>query len=189
MDAERIREQWAEIDRLNQRLHGITVLKGVEVDILERGGLDLDDDTLAEADWVMASIHYGQKPVARADHPPGSRCPGQSPRLRLCPSDRPHVKQAEALRDRHGRGDAAAAKHGKMLELNAHPVRLDLDDVACAVAKGYGIPVVISTDSHRVEGLAAMRYGILQARRGGLEKADVANTRTWPQVKKMLWRT
>jgi DNA polymerase (family 10) len=75
-----------------------------------------------------------------------------------------------------------------MLELNAHPLRLDLDDVACAAAKNLGIPAVISTDSHRPEGLAAMRYGILQARRGGLTKADAANTRTWPQLKKMLGR-
>ena len=60
LDAQRIRQQWAEIDKLNERLRGIVVLKGVEVDILERGGLDLDDDVLAEADWVLASIHYGQ---------------------------------------------------------------------------------------------------------------------------------
>jgi DNA polymerase (family 10) len=82
----------------------------------------------------------------------------------------------------------AARQHGKMLELNAHPLRLDLDDVACAAAKSLGIPVVISTDSHRPEGLAAMRYGVLQARRGGLTKHDVANTRTWPQLRKMLGR-
>jgi len=82
----------------------------------------------------------------------------------------------------------AARDHGKMLELNAHPQRLDLDDLACAAAKRYGIPIVISTDSHRVDGLAAMRYGVLQARRGGLTKQDVANTRTWPQLKKLLGR-
>ncbi len=73
-----------------------------------------------------------------------------------------------------------------MLELNAHPMRLDLDDVACAAAKSHGIPIVISTDAHQTEGLDAMRYGVLQARRGGLTKADVANTRTWPQLKKRI---
>ena len=82
----------------------------------------------------------------------------------------------------------AARDNGKMLELNAHPLRLDLDDLACAAAKSHGIPVVISTDSHRVEGLLAMRYGVLQARRGGLTKADVANTRSWAQVQKLLGR-
>jgi DNA polymerase (family 10) len=188
MDAEQIRRQWAEIDQLNKRLHGITVLKGVEVDILERGGLDLDDDVLAEADWVMASVHYGQNQsreqitrrvvealanpyVSAFAHPTG----------RMLNKRKPYEIDMEAVM-------RAAAQHGKMLELNAHPMRLDLDDVACAAAKGYGIPVVISTDSHRVEGLAAMRYGVLQARRGGLTKADVANTRTWPQVQRLLGR-
>ena len=70
------------------------------------------------------------------------------------------------------------------MELNAHPMRLDLDDVACAAAKNYGIPIVISTDAHSPNGLGVMRFGVLQARRGGLTKEDVANTRPWPQMKK-----
>ena len=73
-----------------------------------------------------------------------------------------------------------------MMELNAHPMRLDLDDVACAAAKNYGVPIVISTDAHSVNGLDAMRFGVLQARRGGLTREDVANTRTWPQLKRLL---
>jgi DNA polymerase (family X) len=67
-------------------------------------------------------------------------------------------------------------------------VRLDLDDVACAAAKGRGVPIVISTDSHSPDGLEAMCCGVQQARRGGLTPADVANTRDWPQVKKLLAR-
>ncbi|MGD0899202.1 MAG: PHP domain-containing protein, partial [Thermoguttaceae bacterium] len=188
LDAARIREQWAEIDRLNRRTEGITILKGVEVDILERGGLDLPDDVLAEADWVVASIHYGQNQsreqitrrvigalenphVAVFAHPTG----------RMLNKRKPYEIDQDAVM-------RAARDHGKMLELNAHPLRLDLDDVACAAAKNLGIPVVISTDSHRPEGFLAMRYGILQARRGGLTRRDVANTRTWPQLKKMLGR-
>ena len=188
LDGDQLRQQWAEIDKLNKRLSGITVLKGVEVDILERGGLDLPDDVLAEADWVVASVHYGQKQsreqitgrvldalqnpfVSAIAHPTG-----------------PNAVGAEALRDRHGSGDASRRDNGKMLELNAHPQRLDLDDVACAAAKSYGIPIVISTDAHRPDGLDAMRCGVQQARRGGLTKADVANTRTWPQIKKLLQR-
>ena len=73
-----------------------------------------------------------------------------------------------------------------MLELNAHPMRLDLDDVACAAAKSHGVPIVISTDAHSPDGLDVMRFGVLQARRGGLTKQDVANTRTWAQLKKLL---
>ena len=75
------------------------------------------------------------------------------------------------------------------MELNAHPARLDLDDVACAAAEDFGMPIVISTDAHRMDGLDAMRYGVQQARRGGLTAADVANTRTWPQLRKRLRQT
>jgi DNA polymerase (family X) len=186
LDGDKLRKQWTEIDRLNERLTGITVLKGVEVDILERGGLDLPDDVLAEADWVVASLHFGQKQsreqitarmldalqnpyVSVIGHPTG----------RMLLARNPYEIDMEAVM-------RAARDNHKMLELNAHPQRLDLDDVACAAAKGYGIPIVISTDSHRTEGLDAMRCGVQQARRGGLTKADVANTHTWAQIKKML---
>jgi DNA polymerase (family 10) len=188
LDGDRLRQQWAEIDKLNERLSGITVLKGIEVDILERGGLDLPDDVLAEADWVVASVHYGQQQsreqitgrvldalanphVSAIAHPTG----------RMLLQRKAYEIDMEAVM-------RAARDHGKMLELNAHPKRLDLDDVACAAAKGFGVPIVISTDSHRPEGLDAMRCGVQQARRGGLTKSDVANTRTWPQLKKMLGR-
>jgi DNA polymerase (family 10) len=188
LDAVRLRQEWAEIDDLNRRLKGITVLKGVEVDILERGGLDLDDDVLAEADWVAASIHYGQsqpgeqitrRVIGALENP--YVCALAHPTGRMLTKRKPYEIDLDAVMK-------AARDLGKMLELNAHPLRLDLDDLACAAAKNYGIPVVISTDSHRVEGLAAMRYGVLQARRGGLTKEDVANTRSWAQVKKMIGR-
>jgi DNA polymerase (family 10) len=75
-----------------------------------------------------------------------------------------------------------------MMELNANPARLDLDDVACAAANLYGIPIVINTDAHNIDGLNSMRYGVLQARRAGLTKHDIANTRTWAQMKKLIGR-
>jgi DNA polymerase (family 10) len=84
---------------------------------------------------------------------------------------------------------AAAKKHGKLLELNANPVRLDLNDVYCAAARQHGIPIVVNTDAHSPDELAVMRYGIVQARRGGLTKADVANTRSWAQLRKLVGRT
>ncbi|MHC4400008.1 MAG: DNA polymerase/3'-5' exonuclease PolX [Planctomycetota bacterium] len=186
LDDEGLRRQWAEIDELYEKLKGFTILKGIEVDILERGGLDLDDDVLSEADWVVASVHYGQ-------NQPRERITGRVVEA----LENPHVS---ALAHPTGRLlnrrnayeidlDAvlkAARDNGKMMELNSHPMRLDLDDVACAAAKNHGVPIVISTDAHNIDGLDALRFGVLQARRGGLTREDVANTRTWPQMKKLL---
>ena len=188
LDDARLREQWRQIDALNERLHGITVLKSVEVDILERGGLDISDDVLAEADYVVASLHYGhnqpreqitRRAIERLENP--HVCTLGHPTGRMLLERKPYQIDRDAV-------IKAAADNGKFLELNAHPKRLDLDDVACAAAKDHGVPIVISTDAHRPDGLDVMRYGILQARRGGLTKKDVVNTRTWPQVKKMLGR-
>ena len=186
LNAERLLAQWQAIDRLPKKWRNFHILKGIEVDILEAGGLDLPDEILREADWVVASVHFGQNQpreqitrrmiealqnpyVCAIAHPTG--------RLLL---ERPayEVDLDAVLR--------AARDYGKMMELNAHPRRLDLDDVACAAAKAYGVPIVISTDAHSINGLDAMRYGILQARRGGLTKRDVVNTRSWRDLKKFL---
>ena len=186
LTAAALRRQWAEIDKLNKRLKGFKLLKGVEVDILERGGLDLDDDLLSEADWVVASVHYGQnqsrdkitrRVVEALENPHVSAIAHPTGRL---------LNQRKAYEIDLDTVLKAARDQGKMMELNAHPMRLDLDDVACAAAKNYGVPIVISTDAHNVSGLEAIRFGVLQARRGGLTGEDVANTRTWRQLKKLL---
>ncbi len=186
LNAERLRRQWAEIDKLNRRLKGITVLKGVEVDILEAGGLDLDDDVLAEADWIVASLHYGQnqsreritgRVIEALENPHVSAI--AHPTGRMLMRRKAYEIDMEAVLK-------AARANGKMMELNSHPIRLDLDDVACAAAKNHGVPIVISTDAHRIEGLDAMRYGVQQARRAGLTKDDVANTLSWAKLKKIL---
>jgi DNA polymerase (family 10) len=186
LDAGRLRRQWTQIDRLNERLEGITILKGVEVDILERGGLDLSDDVLAQADWVVASVHFGQnqsreqitrRVVGALENP--YVCAIAHPTGRLINQRKAYEIDLEAVL-------RAARDCGKMMELNAHPKRLDLDDIACAIAKNFGVPIVISTDAHTINGLDAMRYGVLQARRGGLTKDDVANTRTLTQLRKLL---
>ncbi len=188
LDAKRLRKQWKAIDRLNQQVQGIRVLKGIELDILEDGRLDLPDDVLAEADWVVCSIHYGQNQprekiterlLGAIEHPNTSAI--AHPTGRLINRRQPYDVDLEAVM-------RAAAKHKKLLELNANPMRLDLDDVACAAAKAHGVYVVLGTDAHSAHDLDKMRYGILQARRGGLTKADVANTRTWPQMKKLIGR-
>lgn len=188
LDGERLRKQWDEIDRLNATLDGFLVLKGVEVDILERGGLDLADDVLVRADWVVASVHYGQNQpreqiteriIGALENPYVSAI--AHPTGRLINRRKSYEVDLEAVFQ-------AAHKHGKLMELNANPARLDLDDVACAAAKRHGIPIVISTDAHSTDQLGVMRYGIIQARRAGLTKADVANTRTWKQMQKLVGR-
>jgi DNA polymerase (family X) len=187
LDPQRLLAQWEQIDRLNEQLgRGFTILKGIECDILEKGGLDLPDDVLAQADWVVASVHYGQRQsrdqitqrIVDALAHPHVCCIGH-PTGRLLNRRDPYDVDMDAV-------FAAAARYGKMLELNANPMRLDLDDVACAAAKSHGIPIVVATDAHQTEGLDDLRYGVLQARRGGLTKADVANTLSWPQLRKRI---
>ena len=187
LDSERLRAQWQEIDQIQDEYDGrLKILKGIECDILESGGMDLPDEVLAEADWVLASVHYGQRQprdqitdrivgaienehVSCIAHPTG-RLINRRP-----PYD---VDMDEVMQ--------AATENGKLLELNANPARLDLNDVHLAIAKKHGIPIVISTDAHSIDGLDVMQYGIKQARRGGLTKADLANTKAWKEFAKLL---
>lgn len=184
LDPERLREQWRAIDQIRPEYEGrLTILKGIECDILEKGGMDLPDDCLAEADWVLASIHYGQKQsreqitdrMLGAIENPHVDCIAH-PTGRLINRRRPYEIDMDAVMD-------AVQEHGKMMELNANPARLDLNEIHLAAAKRRGIPITISTDAHAILGLDVMRYGILQARRGGLTSKDVANTLEWHEMK------
>ncbi len=190
LDPKRLLKQWGEIDRLNASLAEegkppIVVLKGIEVDILEKGGLDLPDDVLAQADWVVASLHYGQnqprdritKRIIEAIEHPSVTVIGH-PTGRLINRRPAYEVDMEAVIE-------AAAKTGTFLEINANPWRLDLNVPHAAAAKKAGVKLVISTDAHSTRGLDVMRCGVLQARRAGLEKEDVANTRTLAQLKKL----
>ncbi len=186
LSADQLLRQWEEIDQWNAKHRGLKLLKGVEVDILEAGGLDLPDDVLAQADWVVASVHFGQNQsreriTARVIDALANPyvCAIAHPTGRLINRRNAYEIDLDAVLK-------AARDHGKCMELNAHPSRLDLDDVACAAAKHHGVPIVISTDAHNINGLDAMRFGVLQARRGGLSKDDVANTRPWTQIVKLL---
>lgn len=186
LDADRLRAHWAEIDKVRSQISGIEILKGIECDILEDATMDLPDDVLAEADWVLAVLHYGLKQ------------PREQIDKRLQNAIRnPHVDAIGHLTGRlvGQRPGAdltfddvlkAAADHGVMLEINAHPSRLDLDDIHAAAAKDRGIPIVINTDSHSTAGFGVLQYGIFQARRAGLEAKDVANTRTLAEFRKLL---
>ena len=148
--------------------------------------MDLPDDVLAEADWVIAVLHYGLKQ------------PGEQIMRRLMAAVKnPHVDIIGHCTGRMiGRREGAdvnftdllkaAADHRVMMEINAHPSRLDLDDVHAAAAKELGIPIVISTDSHSVNGFQVLEYGVDQARRAGLTADDVANTRSLKAFRRLL---
>ena len=186
LDANRLRRHWKEIDKIRAKVSGIEVLCGIECDILEDARLDLDDDVLSEADWVIAVLHYGlkqprdqiNKRLLNAVRNPHVSVIGH-PTGRLIGRRRPADIDFDDL-------FKVAADHGVMMEINAHPSRLDLDEIHAAAARDRGIPIVISTDAHSTNGLGTMQYGVFQARRAGLEKKDVANTRTFAQFKKLL---
>ena len=176
LDPRRLQEQWQEIDAWNERHRGFTVLKSVEVDILARGALDLPDDVLAEADYVVASLHYGidqtegeitQRLIAAARHPWVDAI--GHPTGRLLGKREPYPLDFSALA-------RAAADAACLLEINGHPERMDLPDTLAAAAKGYGVRFVLSTDSHQPGHLSFMRYAVDVARRAGLEAKDVVNT-------------
>jgi DNA polymerase (family X) len=179
LDAERVRQQWKIIDELrDEYADQLLILKGIECDILEAGGMDLPDDCLAEADWVLASVHFGQRQsreqitdrILGAIDNPHVDCIAH-PTGRLINRRDPYEVDMEAVMK-------AALANGTLLELNANPARLDLNDVHLAAAKKLGIKFVINTDAHSTDGLVVMKYGIMQARRGGLVAADVVNTLT-----------
>jgi DNA polymerase (family 10) len=186
LDAARLRAHWKEIDKVRKKTTGIEVMCGVECDILEDATLDLADDVLAQADWVIAVLHYGLKQ------------PREQIMKRLMTAIRnPHVSALGHLTGRMiGKRPGAemdrdqvlkaAADHGVMIEINAHPSRLDIDDVGAAAARDLSIPIVIDTDAHSTLGLDVMQYGVFQARRAGLEAKDVANTLPWSKFKKLL---
>ena len=186
LDGKRLRAQWKEIDRINRDLDDFTVLKGIECDILERGGMDLPDDVLAEADWVIASVHYGQN-QSRQQITERILEAVENPHVHLIahPTGR-IINRREPYDVDLDQVMASVKKHRKMLELNANPARLDLNDIACAAAKRLGIPIAINSDAHSQNGIGVLRYGILQARRGGLTAGDVANARPLAKLRELL---
>jgi len=188
LDPRRLEKQIAEIDDVNRDLRDITVLKGIEVDILEDGSLDLPDSVLGKLDLVVAAVHGGF----------GLSRVRQTARV-LKALDNPHVSiLAHPTGRLIGEREAyeldmlavmrKAKRLGVALELNAHPDRLDLNDVHCRMAKDEGVLVSIGSDAHGVDGFEVLRYGVGQARRGWLEKKDVLNARPLAEVRRWLAR-
>ncbi|HVM78344.1 MAG TPA: DNA polymerase/3'-5' exonuclease PolX [Stellaceae bacterium] len=186
LDPRRLAQQIEAIDRLNAKGAGVRILKGIEVDILEDGKLDLPDDILARLDLVVGAVH-SKFSLSREQQTErilkGMRHPYFTilahPSGRLIEERPPYdVDMPRIIR--------AARERGSFLELNAHPDRLDLSDVHCRMAKEAGVLVSIASDAHRASGLDDLVYGVDQARRGWLEKRDVLNTRPLAALEKLL---
>lgn len=188
LDPGRVSRQIEQIDRLNEKLDGFTVLKGIELDILADGSLDLPDSVLSRLDIVVAAVHFkfnlsrqaqteriiralDNRHVSILAHPTG----------RLIGEREPYEIDLEKI-------FVAAQQRGCHLELNSDPERLDLTDVSVQAAKAAGVKIAISTDAHSVAGFANIRFGIDQARRGWLEPADVINARPLAKLKQLLKR-
>ncbi|MDH3726960.1 MAG: DNA polymerase/3'-5' exonuclease PolX [Myxococcales bacterium] len=186
MDEKRLRKQLNAIDRLNAQLRGIRVLKGIEVDILENGSLDLNDSVLKQLDVTVCAIHSGFR-VSRDKQTERIIRAMDSPYFNILahPTGR-LINQRDAYEIDMERVMEAARERGCYLELNAHPDRLDLNDVHCRMAKEMGLKLAISTDAHATSNLEDMRFGVDQGRRGWLEPEDVLNTRPWRELEKLF---
>ncbi len=189
MDEKRLRKQIEAIDRLNDKLGDIVVLKGIELDILDDGSLDLPDRVLKELDLTVCAIHSGFK-LSRKN---------QTERV-LRAMDNRHfnvfahptgrlINKRDAYDIDIERVMEGAKERGCFLEVNASPERLDLNDDACRTAKSLGLKVAISTDAHSTANLDTMRFGVDQACRGWLEAGDVINTRSLQSLTKLLKRS
>ncbi|MCP5246639.1 MAG: DNA polymerase/3'-5' exonuclease PolX [Burkholderiales bacterium] len=189
LDTQQLLKQCDEIDQLNAELQGITLLKSIEVDILEDGSLDLPDGVLARLDLVVAAVHSSfnlsrmrqtKRIIHAMQHPHFTLLAHPTGRLlqRRAPYD---VDMLRIIRE--------ARQRGCFLELNAHPERLDLLDTQCRMAKEEGVLISINSDAHSIYDFANLRFGIGQARRGWLEKCDVLNTRTLQELRLLIDRT
>jgi len=189
LDERRLLAQMEDIDRLNAKLKGFRLLKGIEVEILEDGRLDLPDRILQQLDLVIGSVHshfrlpmqqqterilraMDQRFFSILGHPSG----------RLINEREPYEVDMAAVIQK-------AKERGSFLELNANPQRLDLNETYCQMAKEAGVLVAINTDAHSVADFGQISYGVGQARRGWLEKKDVLNTRSLKELTRLLKRT
>ena len=186
LNEEKIIEEKKEIEALNQRLKGFRLLAGVEVDIRSDGSMDFPDEVLKQLDIVVASIHSGfrqssaqiTKRMASAMRNPYVSVIAHPTGRLLGERDPYEVDMKEVLR--------TAKETGTAVEINAYPLRLDLNDVYCKLAKETGTKIVISTDTHVISQFRYMAYGVSIARRGWLSKNDVLNTMALPALVKAL---
>ena len=186
LDERRLRQQVKAIDKLNTELKGIRILKGIEVDILEDGTLDLSDEVLAELDVVIGAVHdhfhlprgkQTERILRAMDHRFFSILAHPSGRL---------LEERESYDVDMERVIRHAAERGCFLELNAQPKRLDLIDTQCRMAHEAGVAVCINSDAHGEDDFDYLALGVAQARRGWLQKSDVLNTRPLTSLRNLL---
>lgn len=179
-------EQIRRIHAAQKKFPDFRILAGIEVDILKDGSLDMDEEVLAQLDVVVASVHSYMKMES-----------GEMTDRLLAAIENPHTQiiahptgrlllRREAFEYDMDKILRAAREHGVAMECNAYPDRLDLKDSHLRQAKKLGVNLVISTDSHTAANLKLMKYGVITARRGWIEKDDVLNTRPLPQLLKLL---
>jgi len=179
----RMEAQSKEIDRLAERVAPLKLLKGVEANIKADGTLDVPDAELAERDWVVASIHtaFDRSPTERV----------------LATMENPHVDVIGHLTGRKitrrepmeidlERVIEKALETGTFLEINSQPDRLDLRDVDARLAGEAGVTIVVSSDAHQLRALDYVDFGVAQARRAWLTADQIANTRTWAQLRTLM---
>jgi DNA polymerase (family X) len=187
LSVEKVHRQWEEIDSLNRKFgKSFRLFKGTECDILPDGSLDFPDELLAGFDYVVASVHssFGlpreamtARLVKAVSHPLVTMLGHPTGRLLLT---------REAYQVDLDAVIAAAARAGTMIEINASPHRLDLDDDHCRRARAQGVPIVINPDAHSAGGLDDLHYGIGVARRAGLTPEDIVNTAPLPKIVERL---
>ncbi len=182
LSPERVQQQWQVIDELNKEMKPFRILKGTECDILPDGSLDFDDELLARFDYVVASVHthmnqkkeeMTQRIIKAVQHPQVTILGHPTGRL-LLRRDSYSLDMDAVIK--------AAVDHQTLLEINAHPARLDLDWLHVKKAKQLGARFIINPDAHAVVELGLTRFGIDVARRGWLERSDVANTQSLKQL-------
>jgi DNA polymerase (family X) len=186
LNEERLLEEKAEIEALNKKLKGFKLLAGVEVDIRSDGRMDFTDEILRQMDIVVASIHSGfrqsrEQITRRLTSAMRNPCVSiiAHPTGRLIGERDPYdVDMHEVLK--------VAKETGTAIEINAYPLRLDLNDAYAKMAKEIGIRLAISTDTHITNQFDFMEYGVAIARRGWLEKRDVLNALDYHSLLKVL---
>jgi DNA polymerase (family X) len=180
-----LRRQIGLVHEVDERVDGIRLLAGSEVNILPDGSLDYEDELLGELDWVIASVHtaFGiteqlmtERMITAIEHPLVDAI--GHPTGRLIERREPYAIDLQAV-------FGAAARAGTMLEINANPDRRDLSEIHARAAARAGVRIVIDSDAHRTSTLANMRWGVATARRAWLGKEDVVNTRSWRAVQKL----